>query len=204
MLYKLTDKDGRTYGGCQWGEGIEHTATGNGKLCTAGWLHAYTDLLVAVLMDPIHGAFGEDAQMWEADGDVGKTASDGKVGCTRLRTLRQVPLPVVTRGHRIRFGILCAMRFYRHEGFQKWAREWLAGINRTKAAAWAAWAAARAAAGAAAWAAAGAAAWAAEAAAWAAEAAARAAARAAEAAEAGASLDLVALAHEAIEKGAEG
>ena len=185
MLYKLTDKDGRTYGGCQWGEGIEHTATGNGKLCTAGWLHAYTDLLVAVLMDPIHGAFGEDAQMWEADGDVGKTASDGKVGCTRLRTLRQVPLPVVTRGHRIRFGILCAMRFYRHEGFQKWAREWLAGINRTKAAARAAEAAAEAA---------GAAAWAAEAAARAAEAA----------AEAGASLDLVALAHEAIEKGAEG
>ncbi|KKL58315.1 hypothetical protein LCGC14_2226540, partial [marine sediment metagenome] len=56
-LYKLTDSNDQTYGKTQWGPGIEHAASGKGPLCTEGWLHAYTDPLLAVLLNPIHGNY---------------------------------------------------------------------------------------------------------------------------------------------------
>ena len=103
-LYKLTDADGRTHGGCQWAEGVEHTAPGTGELCTAGWLHAYTHPLLAVLMSPAHVSWWRTARLWEAEGDVGK--NDGiKVGCTRLCTIREIPRPVVTDEQRTRLAL---------------------------------------------------------------------------------------------------
>ena len=52
--YKLTDSKGQTHGRTEWGPGITHQAPGVGELCTAGWLHAYPDPVLAVLMNPIH------------------------------------------------------------------------------------------------------------------------------------------------------
>jgi len=187
-LYKLTDENGRTYGGTQWGEGVEHTALGTGELCGPGWLHAYTGsesdpeagALLAVLLNPIHANF-QPPRLFEAEGDVGKTGYGLKVGCTRLRALREIPLPVVTTEQRVRFGILAALEVCPKDGwgikFRAWATDWLDGSDRSASAAWAAEAEA----------------WAAEAeaeaetvAAWSAARAARAAARAARAASAAA------------------
>jgi hypothetical protein len=143
ILYKLTNADDQTRGETQWGEGVEHTADGGGELCTAAWIHAYVDPVLAVLMDPIHGCFlDSDAHLWECDGDVG--VDDGtKVGCTRLKTLRRIPIPEVTTEQRVRFAILCALEVYDDPDWVKWAKGWLDGKNR---AAYAAHAAARAAA----------------------------------------------------------
>jgi hypothetical protein len=178
-LYKLTDENDRTYGGCQWGEGVEHTASGEGDLCGHGWLHAYTDPLLAALLNPIHADF-QNPHLWEADGDVGCSDCGLKVGCTRLRTTQQIPLPEVTLEDRVRFGILAVKKVYYNPRWTEWADDWISGADRSarsakRAAAEAAWAAARAAAEAA-WAAARAAAESARAAARAAWAAARAAA----------------------------
>ncbi len=41
VVYKLTDAEDRTKGGCQWGVGKSHKAPGGGYLCTDKWLHAY-------------------------------------------------------------------------------------------------------------------------------------------------------------------
>jgi len=196
-LYKLTDQDDRTYNNTQWGEGVKHMASGKGELCTDGWIHAYTDPLLAVLLNPIHANI-QNAHLWEAEGEIGMDDHGLKVGCASLTTIRRIDVPVVTTEQRVRFSILCTRTVYTETTWTMWADAWLSGVDRSAAAAWvagaAAWAAeaagaATGAAGAAAEAAeatAEAAAWAAEAEAWTAGAAraARAAAMAAAALEA--------------------
>ena len=180
QLYKLTDAKGQTYGATQWGEGIEHTASGIGELCGPGWIHAYAGsdsdpeagALLAVLLNPAHGDF-DAPRLWLAEGEVGKLDHGLKVGCTRLRTLREVPLPSVSLTQRVRFGILCALAVCPSSkwgaSFRQWAAKWLAGADRTAESAWAevevVWEATQEAREAAAWTA-WAAAWAARAAAW--------------------------------------
>lgn len=187
-VYKLTTHDRLTRAGeeneTQWGPGIEHTAPGIGNLCTSGWLHAYEHLLVAVLMNPVHANI-KKPRLWEAEGDVGPREGSLKCGCRRLRTIRELPLPVITREQCVRAAIYLAGSVFGDDcpEWSSWADGWLSGADRgrvaaraaavARAAAWAAeWAAARAAE----WAAAGAAEWAAAAAAaaWAAEAVSRA------------------------------
>jgi hypothetical protein len=108
-----------------------------------------------VLFNPIHANFKAPI-LWECDGDVG--ADDGlKIGCTRLRTLHQIPLPEISIETRVRFAIYCAAPLRDSDKWQTWADGWLSGEDRSAAAAWAArvaeWAAtaARARARAAAW-----------------------------------------------------
>ena len=201
-LYKLTTSDYKTRKGhpeeTQWGEGVTHTVSGEGELCGRGWLHAYTNPLLAVLLNPIHAAI-ENPVLWECSGEIGKNDRGLKVGCKQLITKNILPIPQISTEQKVRFAILCAMEVCAEPNFRVWANNWLDGKDRSEAAARAAEAAAEAVA----WAAAEAA----EAAAWA---AAEAAARAAEtvavaalvaalaAAEAAADIDLIAIAEKAI------
>lgn len=174
-LYKLTKSDGTTYGGCQWGEGVQHLTDGEGDLCGPGWTHWYTHPLLAVLLNPIHGCFDlATALLWEGEGTIGANDHGLKVGCKDGRTLRQMPLPEVTTEQRVKFAILCSLAVKKQwkgkAAYTRWAEAWLDGSDRSEAAAWAAVVAA------------------AEAAAWAAM-----AARAAEA-----DIDLIAIAEEAV------
>jgi len=181
-LYKLTDENNRTYGGCQWGKNVTVETDGEGGLCGPGFTHFYTDPLLAVFLNPIYRNFDlTTAHLWECEGTVAKKDRGLKVGCTRGTTIRRIPLPEVTLEQRVRFGILCAQEIPQPNAWNDWAEGWLSGKDRNGEATWAAaGAAAKAAADTAAWAAAKAAAWAADAAAEAAWAAARAAAKAAE------------------------
>lgn len=171
-LYKLTTSDHKTRKGrpeeTQWGEGITHTASGEGGLCGPGWLHAYTHPLLAVLLNPIHASIS-DPVLWECDGDVGEDDHGLKVGCTRLTTRFVIDLPSISTERRVRFAILCAKQVSTDAVFTAWADSWLEVKDRTASTA--------------------------EAAARAAEVAARAAEAAA---RAGTPLDLIALAEEAV------
>jgi hypothetical protein len=129
-LYKLTDRNGQTRNRTQWGEGVEHTASGEGDLCGPGWLHAYTHPLLAVLLNPGHADIREPI-LWEADGDVGKTDHGLEVGCTRLKTIKQIPLPKITTEQRVYFAILCAMEVCDDPAWRRWAQDWLSGKNRS-------------------------------------------------------------------------
>ena len=178
-LYKLTDGDGQTRGGTQWGPGVSHSGTGKGGLCGPGWIHAYEHPLIAVLMNPIHANF-KNPRLWEAKGEVGLRDGQLKCGCKTLTTVREIPLPEITAEMRVRFAILCAKEVCADLSWNAWADKWLSGEDRSveaaKAAAWASYDAA-------AWAAEAVAeaayrpSWAAKAAAWAAEAVAEAAYR---------------------------
>ena len=218
-LYKLTDENDQTFGGTQWGEGVTHSGTGKGELCGPGWIHAYTDPLLAVLLNPIHANF-KNPHLWRATTRCRKVKTDHglKVGVKTLTTVKRLPLPRVTTEQRARFAVLCAKTVCDDPAWNTWAARWLSGEDRSRqaameaagaATAWAAAAAGAATAWAAwaAWAAEAAEAWATEAwaAAWAvaAEARAAAAARAARAVEATARtakkkpLNLIALARRA-------
>jgi len=168
-LFKLTDRDGKTWGGAQWGPGVSHSGTGKGELCGPGWIHAYEHPLIAVLLNPIHADF-KTPRLWEAEGEVGLRDGQIKCGCKTLTTVREIPLPAVTTEMRVRFAILCAKEVCACRSWNAWADRWLSGEDRSEAAAEDAAEAA----------------WAAQAASWAAYAAARAAAEAARAARAAA------------------
>jgi hypothetical protein len=194
-LYKLTDENAQTYGGCQWGEGVTHTASGEGELCGPGWIHAYEHPLLAVLHNPIHGNF-ENPRLWECETTDENPLRDGqvKLGVRNLTTIREIPLPVVTPEQRVRYAILCGKAVYDDPAWLRWAEDWLSGKDRSaEAAAAAARAAARSA-----WSAAELAAesaWSAAESARAAAESARAAARAAK------NLSLIAIATEAVSGG---
>jgi len=133
-LYKLTDKNGQTYGGMQWGEDVTHCAPGNGELCSATYIHAYTHPLLAVLLNPIHAKFS-DPILWESDGVVEKEDKGLKVGCTRLTTMKKIEIPNITTTQNIAFAILCAKAVCSSFEWNKWADDWLDGIDRTEFAA---------------------------------------------------------------------
>ena len=141
MLYKLTNQDFTTYGGCLWRENVTHTADGEGELCSEHWLHAYTHPLLAVFLNPIHGGFINPI-LWECDGIVRATDHWLKVGCTSLTTLRQIPLHMATTEQRIRFAIACALSVYQESSFVAWATDWISGTNRSEKAAQEMWASA--------------------------------------------------------------
>ena len=209
-LYKLTRQDNTTYNGTKWGENVTHESDGLSKeLCNNHWLHAYQDPLLAVLMNQVHANIS-NPKLWECDGDVGLALPD-KVGCTKLTTIKEIPLPEITTAQKVKFACLCARKVYRlwkkYDKDGAWLKWYNAGCNTAAAdaATWAADAAVDAAvdAAASARAAAAAAAWAARAANVAAvDAAARTAADAAAVANVAATsdklkLDLVAIAHKA-------
>jgi len=138
IAYKLTNQDLTTYEGFQWpttesGEWVE--TSGEGPLCGPGWLHFYSHPLLAVLLNPIHASI-HIPKLWEAE--VGGEKLEGlglKVGYTKARLIRELPLPKITLTQRIEFGIRCALDVYHKQDFMAWADAWLCGKDRSDAAA---------------------------------------------------------------------
>jgi hypothetical protein len=140
-LYKLTDQKMQTYNGFQWKLGKKRTASGEGLLCGPGWLHAYESPLVAAFMNPAHAAF-QNPRLFEAMGKIGKRDGQLKCGCTTLTLIREITLPEITTAARVRAAIYCAWSVCKDPAWRTWALLWLAGEDRSAAAAaeMAAWA----------------------------------------------------------------
>ena len=138
IVFKLTDKFSRTKYNTQWGNNVSHAAKGDGKeLCSNGWIHYYTHPLIAVLMNPIHADFTYP-KLWEAEASGEVINKPLKSGCKTLRTIKEIPLPEISRVQRIAFGILCAKEVYDDEAWNSWADKWLSGDDRSKESAYAA------------------------------------------------------------------
>ena len=165
IRYKLTDGQGRSqYGDCSWGEGVQHDAPGEDWLCTSGWIHVYTHPLLAVLLNPVGARYDpESMRLWRCEvWGRSKTDYGLKEGWQHVKTVDELPVPVVTVEQAVRFAILVTLEVYDEATYVSWARGWLSGADRSKAAAAEAEAAAAVAAEAAAAGAAAEAAWAAE------------------------------------------
>jgi hypothetical protein len=144
ILFKLTDENGQTRGGTQWGPGATHSGTGKGGLFGPGYIHAYEHALLAVLLMPLHTNF-RNPRLWEAEGEIALRDGQLKCGCVSLTTLREIHLPVVTEEQYARFAILCAKKVCENKEWNAWADGWLCGKDRSaESAAAAAWSAAAA------------------------------------------------------------
>ena len=133
-LYKLTSLQSQTYNQTQWGENVTHElpVRDTYELCSYQVIHAYVSPELAVLMDPIQSSLLPNAILWEAKGDV--VTNDGtKVGCTKLTTLKRIPIPTITLEQRVTFAIKCALHVYKEPSWVAWAQAWLAGTNRAAA-----------------------------------------------------------------------
>ena len=152
--YKLTDSYNETKNNTQWGENISHTATGKDRhLCSTGWIHFYTNDLIAVLLNSARAYFS-NPHLWECETEGEHHHEPLKSGCKTLTTIKQIPLPEISNIQKVSFGILCAKEVYHGEQWTKWADNWLNNTDRSpdaacaaRAAAWsaAAWSAAEAA-----------------------------------------------------------
>ena len=145
-VYKLTDKEGKTKNGTSWGENVTHEVTGALELCKNG-IHAYSDPLLAVLHNPIHGEFEiSSAILWECEASEEHLDDNGMKTCHRwLKTVKKVPIPEINLTQKIAYGILCAKEVCDDKNWNKWALRWLNGEDRSYTSAYAARAAAYAA-----------------------------------------------------------
>jgi hypothetical protein len=114
ILYKLTTAKNRTYNGTTWGENVTHTkkAKRNPLLCSEDVLHAYTNINLALLINPLQADI-KNPVIWEAQGDIA-VKDWSKVGCFSLTTTKLVPIPEWYKNEKKRrqvqvlFAILCA------------------------------------------------------------------------------------------------
>ena len=142
-IYKLTNQDLCTYNNTQWALGEPKTTSGQGELCGAGFLHAYTDPTLALIMNPIHANF-KNPRLFRGEGNLIKEDGGLKIGCDWMVLLEELDLPVITTEQRVRFAIMSALEVHRNEKFVGWVKSWLSGQDRSASSAQAAWSAAKA------------------------------------------------------------
>ena len=112
-LIKLTDEKGHTQNRTHWGAGVTVTArSGDAVLCSNTVIHAYRNLNLALLLNPIHGDYSSP-RIWEAEGEV--IVEDwGKVGCKSLTTIKELQRLTwfldqsMHKKVSVRFAVLCA------------------------------------------------------------------------------------------------
>lgn len=143
QICKLVTQDLKTRKGesneTQWKVGeFQKELSGDGNLCGPGWYHYYYDPLLAVLFNPIHASI-EKPRLYEVEA-LGHHKDDKgiKGGCTRMRLVKEIPIPKISHIQSIAFGILCAKIVYADKAWNSWADNWLNGTNRTAANAYAA------------------------------------------------------------------
>jgi hypothetical protein len=113
-LYKLTEQDYTTYNGVmKWGEGITNKVRPceNPSMCSSDVIHAYTDLNLALLLNPIHANITNPI-IFESSGKIIVKDWD-KCGVFKLTTKKEIDAPEWYKSDKkndviIIFAILCA------------------------------------------------------------------------------------------------
>ena len=132
IAYKLTDSKMRTHRGFQWELGKWYKKTGEGSLCSPGWLHFYSDPLVGMFLNPAHVNI-KNPRLFRAEVE-GNFIDDhkAKYGYSHTRLIEELPVPQISPVQRVRFAILCAKKVYKEKEWNEWADNWLSGKDRTK------------------------------------------------------------------------
>ncbi len=135
IKYKLTNQKMWTKNGYQWEYGKWYEVSGEGELCSDGWLHFYHSPELAVLLNPIHANI-KNPRLFEVE-VKGKHKDDNglKCGYSKARLIKELELPKFTLNQKAAFAILCSLEVYKEKNYVKWAKNWLSGKDRTKEAA---------------------------------------------------------------------
>lgn len=108
-LYKWTDSNDMTTDKTCWGKGVSHSVSAPypKDLCCRGWLHAYRDPRIAVLMD-IRGAFySPEGHLWMCEGVVGLEFDILDCGCSYIKTIRRIEPPRITLRQLVKLSLKC-------------------------------------------------------------------------------------------------
>ena len=93
-------------------------------------MHCYSDPLLAILLNPIHANI-DNPRLFEVEVERKNLTDNGlKEGWTRMRLIKELDIPEVSRIQKVAFGILCALKVYQNEKFVEWANNWLSGKDR--------------------------------------------------------------------------
>ena len=130
IKYKLTSQNLQSFGGFQWEMGVKKTTNGKGDLCGPGWLHCYSNPLLATLLNPIHTNI-QDPKLFEVEvGGENKNDYGLKEGWTEMTLIKEISFPDITPVQKIAFAILCSLEIYKEEKYVEWANNWLNNIDR--------------------------------------------------------------------------
>ena len=114
IKYKLTSQKLQTHNGFQWKTG-----------------HCYDSPLIAVFHNPIHENI-KNPRLFEVEcSGEAKNDKGLKCGYTKMRIIKEIPLPDIKTEQIIKYGILCAIEVYKGATFIKWSKNWLSGRDRT-------------------------------------------------------------------------
>lgn len=95
-VYKLVRPNLTTFGAFQWKINKWYTVDGCGPQCSEGWLHCYTNDILAVLLNPIHANF-KKFHLFEAEA-YGRIISDGTKLCVqKLRITKKIQKPKINK-----------------------------------------------------------------------------------------------------------
>lgn len=139
IKYKLVDEHGYTRKGQKgetyWLDGQDKIALGHREeLYTPDAIHYYDHPLLAILFNPIHAGIANPRLIViQIDKCL---ARDGlKGGCKKARYIKEIDLPLIGMEQRVEFAIRISLKYYKNYAYNKWAKNWLNGKNRTAAAA---------------------------------------------------------------------
>lgn len=137
-IVKLTDTEGCTHGGMQWGPGVRHRVRWRGKLCAPGVLHAYEGITVrdalalALMMDPIQAGYGPQGRAWVCVWRGRLRISDStKSGFASLMTVQEIIVPMVPAKRRVQAAIRVSLEVCAQPWYVAWAEGWLDGSDRS-------------------------------------------------------------------------
>jgi hypothetical protein len=130
QLYKVTDHNGQSRGGMQWGTHVTHStdSTLEPKIATASVIHTYASPLVAMFLWPAHIS-AREIRLWDCEGEP--VVDDGiTYGCRVLTCQSELPPFPVTIRQRVVFAILCAKQVYNKPQWDDWADRYITDLYR--------------------------------------------------------------------------
>jgi hypothetical protein len=135
-LFKVTDENFMTCPGTpdetKWGESVKHVRPG-GRVCTKNVLHAFPGMWIAAYLCWPMLRF-KNPVLWESEGEV-VDRDVLKVGCTELRTIRQIPMPEIKDQTRVLVQIMATQKnnvnniMTEDEDFREWSEDYVENRN---------------------------------------------------------------------------
>ena len=139
IKYKLTTQDLKTHNNYQWEIGRKEVTSGEGELCSDGWLHCYHHPVLAIIMNPNHANIN-NPKLFEVEcGGSYKDDRGLKCGFTEMTLIKEIELPTLTITQKVAFSILISRLYYKEESYINWGNNWLNNTDRTDASAYAAY-----------------------------------------------------------------
>ena len=133
VLCKWVSEDMKTRNDTFWEEGVpnELPERNNLKLCNEGLFHYYKHPLIAVFFQYSY-ACADYSRLYEVLPE-GKIVEDwSKCGSTKLTLVKELEIPKVSVIQTLAFTILCALAVCEDPIFVGWANNWLSGKDRSK------------------------------------------------------------------------